>query len=233
MESMNDMKEQLETSYKYMGDGERDTDTLLAWEKVAQLLASKEEVTVTVTDAVKAGVITQLEGLRAFIPASKLSLKRVEDLTTFVGQELKVQVITAEMEGDKLVLSAVESLKRERAAAAKAKLDSVHVGDVVKGTVETMKDFGVFVRLENGLSGLLHISQISASRIKHPSQVLKEGDEVTVKITQIKDGKLSLSIRALNEEEPEPEEDYSQYTKTSDESFGTSLGDLLKGLKLD
>ena len=106
-ERMEDMKEAVEASYKYMGDGEHDTDTLLAWENAKSLLESGEAVTVTVNEEVKGGVLTELNGLRAFIPFSKLSLTHVDDAKEFIGKPLQVQVITAEMEGSKLVLSAV------------------------------------------------------------------------------------------------------------------------------
>lgn len=98
------------------------------------------------------------------------------------------------------------------------------------GTVDTLKPYGAFVTLENGLSGLLHISQISTQRIKHPGVVLKEGQEVRVKIISTADGKISLSMKALAEEDNEPEEvfDYKESGQAS-----TGLGALLKGIKLN
>ena len=109
------------------------------------------------------------------------------------------------------------------------KLAQCHPGDVVEGTVDSLKPYGAFINLDNGLSGLLHISQISNQRIKHPGVVLKEGQKVTVKILNTNDGKLSLSMKALEPEEKE-EPEHVEY-KASGEAV-TGLGPLLKVLKL-
>lgn len=231
-ERMEDMKEAVEASYKYMGDGEHDTDTLLAWENAQALLESGEAVTVTVNEEVKGGVLTELDGLRAFIPFSKLSLGHVDDAKEFIGKPLRVQVITAEMEGSKLVLSAVGLLKKERAAKMAEEVAKVSIGAVMKGTVETIKDYGAFVRLENGLSGLVHVSQISVKRVANPAAVLKEGQEVEVKVINVKDGKISLSMKALEEGEADEVEPTEKIELPTSEGLGTSLGDLLKGLNL-
>lgn len=100
----------------------------------------------------------------------------------------------------------------------------------MNGTVDSLKDYGAFVNLENGLSGLLHVSQISNQRIKHPGVVLKEGQNVTVKITGVKDGKISLSMKALTADgEPEKPVEKFDYKETGEATTG--LGALLKGLK--
>lgn len=97
----------------------------------------------------------------------------------------------------------------------------------MEGTVDTLKDYGAFVTLENGLSGLVHISRISSQRIKHPGVVLKEGQTVKVKIIGIKDGKISLSMKDAEPEETEEEVfDYHENGQAT-----TGLGALLKGLK--
>lgn len=113
----------------------------------------------------------------------------------------------------------------------KAAFEQVHVGDVMDGTVETLKDYGAFVRLSNGLSGLVHVSQISDKRVVSPDKVLKEGQEVKVKVTAIKDGKLSLSMKALLESAQE-EEANEHYEIPKSENIATSLGSLLKNIKL-
>ena len=101
----------------------------------------------------------------------------------------------------------------------------------MSGTVETLQNYGAFVKLENGLSGLVHVSQISQKRVKNPAAVLNVGDEVQVKVIGVKDGKISLSMKALEEEKKEEEEIHVEIPKA--EEIGTSLGDLFKGLKLD
>ena len=100
----------------------------------------------------------------------------------------------------------------------------------MEGTVDSLQTYGAFVRLEDGLSGLVHISQISRNRIKSPDAVLKVGDQVKVKVIGIKDGKISLSMKAL-EEAPE-EEVFEKVEIPKAENIGTSLGDLFKNIKL-
>ena len=232
-ESMKDYEDLLETSYSLMGDGVHDTDTLLAWRRAEELKESQENITVTVTGVVKGGVVADFEGIRAFIPISKLSLERIETCDPFLDKEIEVRVFEANMEEDKLILSAREILKERQELSRKKKLSDVKVGQVMHGTVATIKDYGAFIDLGDGMSGLVHISQIAHKRIKHPGVVLKEGQEVDVKVIEIKDGKLSLSIKALleNPEEQEPEAD--EIVLPVSEEIGTSLGDLLKGIKLD
>lgn len=231
-ETMKDYEEMLEESYSLMGDGVHDTDSLLAWRKAKELKESQENITVTVTGIVKGGVVADFDGIRAFIPASRLALERIDDCNPFLGRELEVRVFEADIDEDKLVLSAREILKERQEDMRKKKISDVKVGQVFHGVVATIKDYGAFIDLGDGLSGLVHISQISHERIKHPGVVLKEGQEVDVKVIDIKDGKLSLSIKALLENPEEPDVD-DEIVIPESEEIGTSLGDLLKGLKLD
>ncbi len=230
-ESMKDLGAMLEESYSLMGDGVHDTDTLLAWRRAEELMESQENFTVTVSEVVKGGVVADFDGIRAFIPISKLSLERIDSCDPFLGKELEVRVFEADMEADKLILSAKEILRERQELSKKKKLSDIKVGQVFTGTVSTLKEYGAFVDIGDGLSGLVHISQISHERIKHPGVVLKEGQEVNVKVIDIKDGKISLSIKALldNPEEVPTDEEIEL---PESEGLGTSLGDLLDGLKL-
>lgn len=228
--TMQDMEKELEESYKMMGDGEHDTDTLLAWKKIQELYESKADLTVEITGIVNKGVIALVEGIRGFIPVSRLSLERVEDLNEWLGKEIRVRIITADPEKDKLVLSAREILREERDEAKKLKISSIQVGSVFTGKVDSIQPYGAFVDLGDGVSGLVHISQISTERIKHPSVALQEGQEVQVKVIGRQDGKLKLSMKALMEEKKKEEEEKVVIPKA--ESIGTSMGDLLKNLKL-
>lgn len=232
-ESMKDFEAMLEESYSLMGDGVHDTDELLAWRRAEELKESGENITVTVSEVVKGGVVADFEGIRAFIPISKLSLERIDDCNPFLGQELEVRVFEADMDEDKLILSAKEILKEKEEISRKKKLSDVTVGQVLHGVVSTLKDYGAFIDLGDGLSGLVHISQISHKRIKHPGVALKEGQEVDVKVIDIKDGKISLSIKALLDGDEEPSAEEVELNLPESEEIGTSLGDLLKGIKLD
>lgn len=211
----------------------KDASAVLAWDKLKTLMESQENVTVKVTDVTKGGVVVFLEGVRGFIPASKISLEYVEEteLENYLHQTLEVRVINVDEENKRLVLSAREILKEAADAERAKKISNVEVGLVTEGIVETLKPYGAFVNLGNGLSGLLHISQICNNRIKHPGVVLKEGQTVKVKITEIKDGKLSLSMKALEDvAAKEIEEEVFEIPEA--EEVTTSLGSLLAKFKL-
>lgn len=203
----------------------------MAWKKVAEYLENETVLDVKVGGVVNAGVIAYVEGLRGFIPASKLSLSYVENLEDFLNKEIQVRVITVDPEKKKLVLSAKEILREKAAEARKAKISNVEVGLVTEGKVESIQPYGAFIDLGDGLSGLVHVSQISEKRIKSPDVVLKVGDTVKVKVIAIKDGKLSLSMKALNDVAAEEIREEKVILPKSEE-LTTSLGDLFKNIKL-
>lgn len=205
--------------------------SVLGWERLEELQKNQANVKVKISEAVKSGCVAYLEGIRGFIPASKLALEYVEDLDAWVGREIEVRVSTAEKEDGRLILSAKEILREREEEARKTRVSNVEVGLVTEGTVETLKPYGAFVNLGNGLSGLLHISQICQQRIKHPGVVLKEGQTVKVKITSVADGKISLSMKALEDvAAAEIEEEVFEMPET--EAASTSLASLFKNLKL-
>lgn len=233
---MDDFSEELEASYKAAEEQDEVTEELdPVWAALNEYLTEKTVLTVKIGGVVNAGVIAYVEGIRGFIPASRLSLEHVEDLNEWLNKKIKVRVITADPEKKRLVLSARELLREEaRAEAAQKKqaaMEQTKVGDIMDGTVETLKDYGAFIRLENGLSGLVHVSQISDKRVTSPSKVLKEGETVKVKVIAIKDGKLSLSMKALIEK-PAEEETEERYELPKSENISTNLGSLLANLKL-
>lgn len=199
-----------------------------AWETLDGLLKDRTIVNVKIAEIVKGGAVAYLEGIRGFIPASKLAGEYVEDLDEYNGKTIEVTVITADEENNKLVLSGKEPALMKQKEETNKKIAKCEVGSIMEGTVDNIKDYGAFINLENGLSGLLHISQISTQRIKHPGVVLKEGQTVKVKIISIADNKISLSMKALQEVEEANEEvfDYKE-----EGSAFTGLSALLKGLK--
>lgn len=213
-----------------MADYEDHFDDANPWNIVKKYWNEGTTLTVKIEGIVNGGAIAMIEGIRGFIPASRLSLSYVEDLETYLLQEIDVRVIDADQKENRLVLSAREILK-EKAREEKEKLVSnMEVGTVLEGTVESLQSYGAFLKLENGLSGLVHISQISNKRVKSPSDVLNVGDTVQVQIIGIKDGKLSLSMKAL--EEKEEEEVIEEVEIPVAEEIGTNLGDLFKNIKL-
>ena len=213
-----------------MADYEEHFDDANPWNRVYNYLENKTVLHVKVEGIVNGGVIVMIEGLRGFVPASRLSLSYIEDLETFLLKDIDVQVIDVDQANNRLVLSARELLKAKEKEEREAQLASVQIGSVMKGVVETLQNYGAFVQLENGLSGLVHISQISQKRIKQPSDVLSVGDEIEVKVIGIKDGKISLSKKALEEIEEEIVEENVEIPEA--EEIGTSLGDLFKNIQL-
>ena len=208
-------------------------EDILSWNALKEMKNNRTIATVKVAAAVNGGVVTYLEGVRAFIPASMLSLSYVEDLKIFVGKELSVIVVTVDQAANKLVLSAKEVLKDQVAVEKAGKIANVQKGIVVTGTVEKIMPFGAFVSFSEGISGLVHISEICGRRLKSPREVLKEGQEVTVKVLDIKDGKISLSMKAVEEKEAIMEDiEEAPIEYSTGEDATTGLGALLKGFKL-
>lgn len=204
------------------------------WDAFEEMMENKVVFTVPIDESVKAGVVTSLKGVRAFIPASQLSTSYVEDISEWIGKEIDVVIITADREKQRLVLSGREAAKIKRAQEKKARIENLKVGTVLEGKVETIKPYGAFVDLGDGISGLVHVSQMSTKRVENPEEVCKEGDTVKVKITRVKDGKVSLSMKALEEAPATEDSDIPDLsTVVSHEKATTSLGDLLKNIKLD
>lgn len=204
----------------------------LGWDRLKQYLEEKTVLTVKVSEAVNQGVVAFVEGIRGFIPASQLALDYVEETEGFVGKTLRVRVITVDSDREKLVLSAKDVLKEEEAERLNHKISMIVPGTVLEGRVESLMPYGAFVDLGDGLSGLVHISQISQKRLKKPSEALSVGDVVRVKVLNTNDNKISLSIRAAAESaEPDEIEEKQAEEYSSKESVGTSLGDLLKGFQ--
>jgi Ribosomal protein S1 len=253
-ETMADYTAELEASYK-KGPPKADDPT---WDKFEQMLADKTVFEVKVDSVVKGGVVAFVDEVRAFIPASKLAAGYVENLDDYKGKNVEVIVITADREGKKLVLSGRDVARMKARAAKAAAQEAVQVDSVLEGTVDSLKDYGAFVTLEGGMSGLLHVSQISYKRVEKPADVLNVGDKIKVKVIGNKDGKISLSMKALEEaparerkerpererrersDRPEGERRERRDRRDRDEAVNyndngkatTSLGDLLSNIKL-
>ena len=236
VETMEDFAAELEASYKTLNKrnielSEEESGQGAKWAQFAQMMEDKTVVKVKINEAVKGGVVTSLEEVRAFIPASQLSTEYVEKLEDWQGKYVEAVIITVDPEKKRLVLSGREVEKEKKEAQKKERMAQFKAGDIVEGTVDSIKPYGAFIKLDDGVDGLLHVSQISTQRIKHPSAVLTEGQTVKVKILSTQEGKLSLSMKVLAEQQADREEHETfDYKETG--SVSTGLGDLLKGLKL-
>lgn len=230
----------IEATVVRMDDGQgnillskKEATAVLAWDVLTQYMEEKTDISVKVSETVNAGVVAYVEGIRGFIPASQLALSYVEDTESYMGKKLTVRVITVDREKEKLVLSAKEILREQAKEEHDHKVAMIVPGTVLEGIVESLQPYGAFVDLKDGLSGLVHISQICERRIKKPSEVLKVGDKVKVKVLNTNDGKISLSIKAATQEqEAEEMESFDTKQFSSEETVGTSLGDLFKKLGL-
>lgn len=175
------------------------------WSEAEGVLKKKELVEVTVADANKGGLIIVWQGIPGFLPASQLSTEhypRVSDgdkdkilreLKKYVGTKFSVTIITADPKEGKLIFSEKSGSEKERMEL----VSGYNIGDVITGEVTGAVDFGIFVKVADGLEGLVHISEIDWALVENPKTLYKVGEKVTVKIIEIKDGKLSLSIKAM------------------------------------
>ncbi|MCI8889950.1 MAG: S1 RNA-binding domain-containing protein [Eubacterium sp.] len=211
----------------------KEANQMLGWDKLKTAMEQETILTVRVKEAVNAGVVAYAEGLRGFLPASQLSLDYVEDPSAFIGKDLEVRVINVDREKEKLVLSAKAVLREREEEARNHRISMLVPGTIVEGTVESLTNYGAFVNIGNGMTGLVHISQICTRRIRKPSEVLKTGQTVRAKILNTNDNRIALSIRAL-EESADTDTDTSAQAEeySSHESASTSLGDLIAKLNL-
>ena len=166
----------IEASVVLMDDGQgnillskKEANAVLAWDVLAGYMEEKKELNVKVSETVNAGVIAYVEGIRGFIPASQLAISYVEDTKDYLGKKLTVRVITIDREKEKLILSAKEVLKEQAKEERDHKVAMIVPGTVLDGIVESLQSYGAFIDLKNGLTGLVHISQICQKRIKKPS----------------------------------------------------------------
>ncbi|MDN5344010.1 MAG: small subunit ribosomal protein ispH, lytB [Clostridia bacterium] len=175
----------------------RRADRRVAWERLEELLASGAELQGEVIEVVKGGLLVDV-GVRGFVPASLVERGYVEDLNAYLGKTLRLRVIELDRSKNKVVLSQKAILEEEYEKQRQATWDSLEVGQVRKGIVRRLTNFGAFVDL-GGVDGLLHVSEISWGRVEHPRDALAEGQEIEVKILGIdrEEGKVSLGRKQL------------------------------------
>jgi small subunit ribosomal protein S1 len=164
----------------------------LAWKRIEAAAESGEPVDGRVIEVVKGGLILDL-GVRGFLPASLVDIRRVQDLDEFLGQELRCKVIELNRSRNNVVLSRRAVLEEERKDQRQRILDKLNPGDVVEGQISNIVDFGAFVDLD-GMDGLIHISELSWSHVNHPSEVLEIGQTVNVKVLDIDRERQRISL---------------------------------------
>jgi len=213
----------------------KESAQLFSWDKLKEAMDEETVIHVRIADTVPAGLIAYVENIRGFIPISQISMEHVEDTSIYANQTMDVLITTVDPAQNKLILSAKKLLQKKAVDEKNAKISSLQKGLITTGTVEKIVPYGAFVRIEDDLSGLVHISEICGRRLQSPKEVLHEGDTVTVKIIQIADGKISLSIKQaenhLDKEEIVEHISDVPAEYTSEESASTSLASLLAKLK--
>ena len=186
----------------------REARQALIWNEAEAAMLKKAIFELPITDANKGGLIINWSGINGFLPASQLSpshYPRVLDgdkekvfteLKKMVGQKLELMIITANPKEQKLIFSEKGATTTERSSL----VEKYHVGDVLHGIVTGATEFGVFVKLEEGLEGLVHISEMDWALVENPKTRYKIGEQISVKVIEIKDDKVSLSVKALIED---------------------------------
>lgn len=216
----------------------KETAQMFSWDKLKEGMDKETVYSVKIADAVpSAGLIAYIENIRGFIPISQISTEHIEDTVPFVNKTMDVVITSVEPSNNKLILSA-KKVALQRAAEEKvAKVSSLQKGLITTGVVEKIAPYGAFIRIEDDLSGLCHISEICGRRLKSPKEVLHEGDKVNVKIINVTDGKVSLSIKqadaTFGEEEVVEHISDVPTEYSSNEEASTSLGSLFANIKLD
>jgi small subunit ribosomal protein S1 len=196
----------------------RQADSREAWDELQAKFDRGEVFEVTVRDVVKGGLVTDV-GVRGFIPASLVDLRFVGDLQDFKGKQIHVKVVELDAAHNKLILSRKAVLEAEQQEKAVEVMQELSEGQILEGTVQRLTTFGAFVDV-HGVDGLVHISELSWSHAEHPSDVVKEGEVVRVKVLKVDPdkGKISLSIKQA---EPDPFERYSSLFHEGDVVEGT------------
>ena len=174
----------------------RRADSRIAWERLERAKANREIIEAVVTERVKGGLLVDV-GVRGFVPASHVERNYVENLDKYVGEKLRLMVIELDRQRNNVVLSHKDVLEAEYEAAKQAAFSRLQEGMIVKGIVRRITDFGAFVDIGGGVEGLLHVSEMAWSRVRHPSDVVSEGQEINVMVLKLdpENERISLSLK--------------------------------------
>ena len=172
-----------------------------AWIKIEQTMTSGQTIKGPVIEVVKGGLILDI-GLRGFLPASLVELRRVRDLHPYVGQELEAKIIELDRNRNNVVLSRRAFLEESQSEGRKSFLEGLKKGERRTGSISSIVNFGVFVDLGGGVDGLVHVSELSWKHVDHPSEVVQVGQEVEVEVLDVdlERERVSLSLKATQED---------------------------------
>lgn len=173
-------------------------DAINAWSQIEESFEKNEVVEGVITEAVKGGLLANIGGVTGFIPASHADLRYVPDLTVYVGKNLKLKILEIDRNKNRVVMSHKLVLEEEKEKLKEHTWATIEEGQVIKGIVKRLTDFGAFVDI-GGVDGLIHVSDLSWQRVKHPSEIVKEEQEVEVKVLNIdrERGRISLGLKQI------------------------------------
>jgi len=186
----------------------RRADTRLVWQKLEEIHESDDTLEARVTERVKGGLLVDV-GVRGFVPASHVARNYVENLEQYVGEELCLKILEIDRQRNNVVLSRKLVLDEEYATAKEETFATLKEGTILEGIVRRITDFGAFVDIGSGVEGLLHVSEMAWSRVKHPSDVVSEGDTINVMVLNVDRDRERISL-SLKETLPDPWETVHQ-----------------------
>ncbi len=179
----------------------KEADKVVIWDELDEKKAEPASILVRVKSAVKGGLRIQYKSVQGFIPASQVEDHYVEELDEYVGRDLEVLIINVDREKRDFTASRKELIRKAEKVAKQTALNALKPGDRLSGRVVKLERYGAFVELQPGVIGLLHVSDMAWTRIKHPSDMVNVGDPVTVSVQEIdkERGRISLSLKAVGE----------------------------------
>ena len=188
-----------------------------AWKEIEKLTQEGSSVKGTVVEIVKGGLIVDI-GVRGFLPASLIDVRRIKDLDSFNGKEIEAKIVEFDRQKNNIVLSRKAYMEEELSEERQEFLDDLEVGNIKEGKVSSIVNFGAFVDI-GGMDGLVHVSELSWRHVENPNEVVKVGDKVSVKVLEIDNdkGRISLSMKQVTED---PWEDFSSKFKEGDIAEG-------------
>src|SRR5262245_30052717 len=182
----------------------RRADRMMAWQRIVDTQKEGDVVEGTVTKKIKGGLLVDI-GVPVFLPASQVDIRRPGEVGDFIGKKIRAEILKIDLERRNIVISRRKLIETEPDAAQKRLLETLKEGDIVTGTVKGIADFGAFVDL-GGIDGLLHITDMSWSRINHPSELLRIDQKVEVKVLNIDRDKEKIAL-GLKQREASPWEE--------------------------
>jgi len=190
--------EQIEDSNGQLILSKQKADFMMVWDKIREIHDAGDLATGRIVRRIKGGVVVDIMGVDAFLPGSQIALRQVPDFDALIGTEMELKIIKLNKSRRNIVVSRRIVLEEERESKRDALLSEIEVNQIREGIVKNITDFGVFIDLD-GVDGLLHITDMSWGRIKHPSELVNLGDNIQVKILDFDDktSRISLGLKQL------------------------------------